>query len=185
MNEHTKCADTVPVYEFRPILDREYGGLFRYAEGKWIVDDGKYDIAFAQPDNCMAYGVSIPYRPNILWSWVKNSNWSAFVSEHPDSNAWHYMLRDGETEWGNCWQRDLHLNVKAMDKAMSFTCRRRGCANGRGPEFHINDPYITKGLLRLRDTKEIVKFPDIFNCMYCGEIDWHKVEQAIAKAEKS
>ncbi len=44
-------------------------------------------------------------------------------------------------------------------------------------------PKGIKGLLRLRDSKEIVKFPDIFNCMYCGEIDWRKEEAELHEAK--
>ena len=42
-------------------------GLLRYAEGKWIPDDGEPDIAFVE--GVFAYGVSLPYSTNVLWSW--------------------------------------------------------------------------------------------------------------------
>jgi hypothetical protein len=57
----------------------------------------------------------------------------------------------------------------------------RSCANGRGPEFHIADPYIQAGLLRVRDTKEIVTFPDTFHCVYCGEIDYKAIDKRFAE----
>ena len=172
------CIDVIPVYEFRPILHRNYGEMFRHNEGEWIIDDGEYDIAFSQPDDCMAYGFQVPSRPNILWSWIKNGNWGASVEGHPGNNAWHYMLRDNETKWGDCWNKRLHPNYIAFEKAMDFTCSRSRCANGRGPEFHISDPYIDEGLLRLQETKEIVKYPKIFDCMYCGKINWRKEEKS-------
>jgi len=171
------CKDIIPVYEFRPILESDRGEVFRYNEGEWLLDDGEYDIAFAHPSDCMAYGLSVPSYSELLWSWVKNGNWGAFVAGHPRGNAWHYMLRNGETEWAKSWDTRNHLNEKAKDEAMNFVCHRTHCSNGVGPEFHINDPYIEQGLLRLRDTKEIVKFPEIFNCMYCGEIDWREAER--------
>ncbi len=171
-----KCEDVIPVYEFRPILPKCYGEVFRYNGGDWIVDDGEYDLAFAHPSACMAYGFCVPPRLGIIWSWTKNGRWGACVAGHPRGNAWHYMLREGETEWGSCWSKQQHLNYIAKEKAMSFVCSKGGGACGVGPEFHINDPYIEQGLLRVQETKEIIKFPDIFNCMYCGDIDWRKAE---------
>ncbi|KKM01326.1 hypothetical protein LCGC14_1795510 [marine sediment metagenome] len=171
-----QCEIVIPVYEFRPIIKHNDGNFFRYNDGEWIIDDGEYDIAFAHPSDCMAYGFYVPSRPGIIWSWTKNGKWGAIVEGHPRGNAWHYMLRSGETVWGKCWNKYRHLNYMAKEKAMSFVCSKKGCANGAGPEFHINDPYIEKGLLRLRETKEVVKFPDIFNCMYCGDINWRKEE---------
>ena len=172
-----KCEIVIPVYEFRPMIANKYGDVFRYNGGDWIIDDGEYDIAFAHPSDCMAYGFSVPSRENIIWSWTLDGNWRAHIEEHPEGNAWHYMLREGETKWGECWQKYRHLNHIALRKAMDYTSSRRGCANGTGPEFHINDPYIAKGLLRLRETQETVEFPRIFNCMYCGKIDWRSKEK--------
>ena len=171
-----KCELVVPVYEFRPILSRFYGDIFRHNNGEWIVDDGEYDIAFAQPDDCMAYCVDVPSRENIIWSWVVNGDWGARVVGHPGQNGWHYMLREGETEWGECWSTNCHVNKIAYEKAKDFVASKNRCANSRGPEFIINNPYISQGLLRLRDTKEVVVFPKIFKCMYCGDIDWQAVE---------
>ncbi len=173
----SKCELIVPVYEFRPLIKHSFGDVFRYNNGIWTLDDGEYDIAFAHPANCYAYGVCVPSRENIIWSWTKNGRWGASVTNHPRGNAWHYMLRKDETQWGKCWPENKHLNYIAKEEAMNFVCEQTGCSNGVGPEFHINDPYIKKGLLRLRETKEVIKFPDIFNCMYCGKINWHEAEQ--------
>lgn len=176
-----RCEVEIPVYEFRPIKDRYQGKVFRYAEGGWMPDDGEYDIAFAIPDSSIAIGFDVPNRYSIIWSWVKNGNWGANVPEHRRGNAWHYMLRAGETEWTSSWDRHGHLNYKAKEDAMNHVCHLKQCSNGVGPEFHINDPYIEKGLVRNRETKEIVVFPDIFKCQYCGDIDWRKEE---AKSEQ-
>lgn len=170
--------DVVPVYEFRPLQKHCQGEMFRFNLGDWIPDDGEHDLAFVSCGT--AYYFHVPNRLGIIWSWVANGRWGAHVAEHPGGNAWHRMLRDGETEWGDTWQKYYHENEIAGKKAMEFAIKNRCSANGTGPEFHINDPYIASGLVRERDTKEIVKFPDIFNCMYCGEIDWRKVE-AVSK----
>lgn len=168
-------TEFIPVYEFRP-LPKDEGGLYRYADGKWIIDDGEYDIAFALPRKSIAFGFDVPSRENTIWSWAKNGAWWANVLTHPRGNAWHYMLREGEREWGKCWPKYAHINYKAKEKAMKFVLSKGSSSCGTGPEFHINDPYIAQGLVRVRETKEIVVFPDIFDCMYCGEIDWRKEE---------
>lgn len=164
-----------PVYEFRPLTTGEWAHRkwVRYAEGKWLPDDGEHDIAFYTVDSYgapFALGVDIPYQKNIIWSWLPG-HWRADGPvTHPRLNPWHHMLKDGETEWGGDWRRDLHPNRRAYDQAMNLCCGMHRCANGRGPEFHIGDPYIAAGLVHVRDTKEIVRFPEVFNCMYCGVV---------------
>jgi hypothetical protein len=167
-----------PVYEFRP----EPGGAWlRYADGQWIPDDGEFDIAFISAGGFgppMALSVKPQYRPGILWSYLKGHWTSNGPASHPRRNPWHYMLRDGHTQWGDSWDRDRHPNVVAGEAASRECCNRYRCANGRGPEFHINDPYIAAGLLRRRDTKEVVVFPEVFHCMYCGVVELVKREAA-------
>ncbi len=172
-----KCELIVPVYEFRPLPSKRSGDLFRYNNGNWIVDDGEYDLAFVYPCQSTYYGVKVPHRENIIWSWVKNGKWGAYCGDHPRGNAWHYMLRDGETKWGETWSQRRHINRVAYESACKFVLTNGRSASGGGPEFHINDPCIAEGLVRLRETKEVVKFPDIFNCMYCGEINWQEAEK--------
>jgi hypothetical protein len=163
-----------PIYEFRPLKEGKY---LRYADGKWIEDDGEYDLAFVGiSDTCMAWYFRHSNRPNILWSWCKGSRWQAKVENHPNGNAWHYMLKEGKTGWGDCWNKQGHPNEIAGNSAMNKCCELYSCANGRGPEMYILNPYIKAGLVRERDTKKILTFPEKFNCMYCGEIDWRKEE---------
>ena len=169
-------VDFVPVYEFRP-LPEMLNGIYRYANGEWIVDDGEHDIAFALLQKSMALGFDVPSRENIIWSWAKNNQWWDHISTHPGGNAWHYMLREDEKDWGDCWSKYEHLNFKAKENAMKFVVSKNRSACGSGPEFHINDPYIAQGLVREKETQKIVEFPDILDCMYCGEIDWRKEEE--------
>lgn len=171
-----KCEEEIPVYEFRPILEKGHGEVFRYANGKWTKDDGEFDIAFALPSRCRAFGVSLPSRYSTLWSWVKHGKWGAFVGSHPRGNAWHYMLRGDETKSSKSWRKESHENYKASESAANFVLRATRCCSTVGPEFHINDPYIENGMLRIKETKEIIKFPDIFKCQYCGDIDWRAEE---------
>ena len=161
--------DLWPVYEFRPIVEnRHWGTLYRYADGRWIEDDGEYDIAFF--GSSMAYFVRLPYHQNILWSWL-TCHWRENVSAHPKRNPWHYMLRDGALDWGGSWDRDQHENIKVGELAMRRCASIHRCANGTGPEFNVNNEYMTQGLVRIRDTTEIVRPPDDPECMYCG-LDW-------------
>ena len=156
-----------PEYVFRPI---DTGDYLRYSEGKWIPDDGEFDLAFISIRKPFAYGVSLRSRENILWSFCRNMDWGAKIIEHPRYKAWHYMLREGERKWGDFWEKRRHPNEIAMWSAMDKSCTLFSCANGRGPEFHIYDSYIQMGLLKVKDG-DIVKIPDKFICMYCGEID--------------
>lgn len=166
------------VYEFRPIADgRKY---LRYNEGKWTEDDGEYDICFITDDRADAafcYYVHIPYKENLEWSWVLDGNWGASVSGHPHSNAWHYQIRKGSSGWSEPLRgRDSHPNEKAGRLGMDELCKRNGCANGRGPQFYIGDPYIIQGLLREKESKKVVVFPETFRCIYCGNHDISKLD---------
>ncbi len=158
-----------PVYEFRPLPETVRGGnLYRYAEGKWIEDDGEFGLAFASLAGApMAFGIDLPYRPNILWSWT-TVHWGSKYRRHPRGNPWHYSLREGRSEMGDGWNRDSHPNTAAMDNAMNWVCGKRGCANGRGPRFQLDDQFIKAGLVREKATKEIVVPPESPICMYCG-----------------
>ncbi len=172
-------AELWPVYEFRPLPQHARGTVLRYAEGEWLPDDGEWDIAFVNYGAGVprGLGVDLPYQRNIIWSGL-TSHWSARHVDHPRLNPWHYMLRDGETEWGGPWGRDTHPNKRAYEKAMSHCCSINRCANGSGPEFKIGDPYIAAGLLRERDTKRVATFPERLICMFCGS-RWEHAAQAI------
>ena len=165
-------------YEFRPLYE---GKMLRYSGGDWIDDDGEYDLAFVCVNDPVAYGVNMPYYDNIFWSWCNNMQWMAYVNGHPEGNAWHYMRRNESEDLGKSWDRGNHPNILAHDSGMKVVSSERGCANGRSVDFHTNDPVIEAGQLRDADTKEIIKPPKIFDCCYCGEIDWKKVEKETTK----
>lgn len=160
-----------PVYEFRPRECHSRGTVLRYANGEWLPDDGEWDIAFVSfgMGAPLGLGVELPYQRNILWR-GKDGHWTQPNHNHHRSNPWHYMLREGETAWGGAWGKDMHPNSRAADAAMKKCCALNSCANGVGPQFEITDPYIVLGLVRDRETKEIVRVPTNFTCMYCGDI---------------
>lgn len=163
-----------PVYEFRPLQDFFIGAVRRYANGAWLPDDGEYDIAFighARSDNyrypCCLY-VAYSHQKNIVAGWT-TGHWSAYEPLHPGGNAWHYSLKDGETEWGGDWGGRNHLNKKAGDSGMSKMSSENGCANGRSVDLRKpNDKHILAGLVRDHTTKELFQFPGRLVCMYCG-----------------
>lgn len=163
----------VPVYEFRPLPGEFRSGaeVRRFADGQWLADDGEHDLAFIADGLCLM--VEPSYQRNITWSWL-TTRWTGFQAKHPNGNPWHYALREGETKWGGDWGRDNHPNAKAGRAGMSKMCSERGAASGVHVEFHLNDRHIKAGLVRERDTKKLLTFPDKPLCMYCGH-DW--VEQ--------
>src|SRR3990167_4399269 len=157
-----------PVYEFRPIEVPQQ--CLRFNHGRWTKDDGEFDLAFIgrhQKGYPEALYVQLPYHKNILWKYCKNGNWGAFVSKHPQGNAWHYMLRKGSQDWGDGRKIRNHSNSIAEEKALRKCASIYGCANGRSVEFKIGDTTITEKKLREVVTKKIVSFPKMFNCMYC------------------
>lgn len=171
-----------PVYEFRPLpgmFNTAWGPVRRYADGQWLPDDGEYDIAFIglSPAPICLY-VEHSHQKNIVASWT-TGHWSGFEKAHPRGNAWHYALRDGETEWGGDWGRERHENYRAGRAGMDKICGEQRCANGRHIELNMpNDPHIVAGLVRDRETKELFTFLQRLMCMYCG------VEHALAQAEE-
>lgn len=169
------ATNKFPVYEFRPLPNLLLNSKwYRFAEGQWIPYDGEYDLAFIRYDGApLCLSVCLPYYLNIEWGWVRKGNWMEEVSQHPKNNAWHYQLRPGAKNWGHSWERDQHPNTKAGESGIKLLSERRGCANGRGPQFNVLDPYMLKGLVREQQTKKIVVPPKVFNCMYCGK---HTVE---------
>lgn len=167
-----------PVYEFRPLPDifkTAWSPVRRYADGKWLEDDGEYDIAFIgrTPAPVCLY-VDYSYQKNILAGWT-SGHWSAFEKGHPRGNAWHYALRDGETEWGGDWGRERHENSRAGRSGMDKMCSEHRCSNGWHVELsNPDDRHILAGLVRDRETKELFTFPSRLVCMYCGAEHTHK-----------
>lgn len=159
-----------PVYEFRPLDGIFKSTVRRYADGKWLEDDGEYDIAFI--GQCWApvcLHVEHGYQRNIISGWL-DGHWSSIEHRHPGGNAWHYALRDGEVEWGGDWGREHHPNYIAGRKGMDKMAGEHGCANGRHVEItRPDDPHILAGLVRNRETKEVFALPQRLVCMYCGD----------------
>lgn len=164
-----------PVFEFRPLAFKFSGIVRRYADGKWLEDDGEYDLAFIGNAGCPAcISIDLPYQRNIITQWI-TGNWAVNEPKHPRGNPWHCMLREGKTKFGGDWGRDKHLNRIACESGMSKIGSEKGCANGLFVDFSPGDATILAGLVRERDTKKVFVLPDPLICMYCGPIKVNKV----------
>jgi hypothetical protein len=161
-----------PVFEFRPapgILRAGYP-VFRFADGQWLPDDGEYDLAFCAWLICLY--VEPPYQRNIVWQGL-TTPWRGHQPKHPrGGNPWHYMLREGTDDFGGAWARDVHPNAKAGRSGMDWTCAQYRSASGQHVEWNEADPHIAAGLVRDRETKEILRPPERLHCCFCGP-DWH------------
>jgi hypothetical protein len=162
------------VYEFRPLPNMFRGEVRRFSDGKWLPDDGEYDLAFI--GRAAEWGAPIclyfhpSYQRNIIGSWV-TSHWSAHERRHRDGNAWHYALRPGQTKWGGNWGRENHANTRAGESGMNLMSSECGCCNGSHvAPTDMKDAHILAGRVRDRSTKAMLVLPNAPRCMYCGEI---------------
>lgn len=147
-------------------------GLLRYADGKWIPDDGEPDLAFVY--GAIAYGVSLPHSTNILWSWVDFDLSRSFLPEYLKRyhvKCWHYQTINN-TDLGDCrWDkgRNQHPNEVAHRSAMDKCCSIHGVANGRRVDLTIDNEWIKHGLLHVKSTMQPIKPPDNPVCFLCLE----------------
>jgi len=166
-----------PVIEFRPLPGYFVGPVRRFANGQWIPDDGEYDLAFIcalGAPTCLMFEHS--YQRNIVAQWL-DGDWRGNETRHPEGNPWHYVLREGEAEWGGDWGRDQHPNTRAGRSGMDKLASERGCANGRHINNQIGDAHIAAGLVRERDSGNVVTFVR-GACMYCGDSSADAIRKA-------
>lgn len=172
--EQRQCemdALVCPVYETRP--PKGVTEVMRLTDkGEWIPDDGEWGLAFygrAKEGYTGVWGVM--QHPDIAWKWCRDGNWERRESAHKDGNPWHYQLRDGVTR---CYCQSLplaHPNEAAHQKAIDACCNHYHCASGDRAEFTVGDGYIAAGLVRRRDTKEVIVFPKEIKCYKCTTLD--------------
>lgn len=163
------------IVEFRPRPGLFTSDTFRYADGKWIPDDGEYDTAFicmnAKLVENKGYKVCLyfepPYRKNIRWSWC-DGHWSATDERHPDGNAWHYMLVPGTNVLGD-WDRYRHPNVVAKESGFERMLNLANCCNGAAIELKPDDRHIKDGLARIKGSGDVIVPPSKSLCMYCSD----------------
>lgn len=147
-------------------------GLLRYAEGKWIQDDGEPDLAFVH--GVFAYGVSLPYSTNILWSWRDIDLSRSFLPKDLQNftRGWHYQTVNNthweDYYWGSFGTgRDKHPNTIAYEDAMHKCSSIHGCANGRGIDLTIDNEWIKRGLLWVQATMQPINAPVNPICFLC------------------
>lgn len=164
----TNLLDLSAVWEFRPADMAICGPTRRFAEGRWIEDDGEYDLAFISGSGTpICLYIDLPYRRNIIGAWL-TTDWRSKLLSHPHGNPWHYSLRDKATDWGGYWARDVHPNHLAGKAGMDVLCSEQSCANGRHVELTSPaDRHVAEGLVRRRDSKEIY-VPGPMECHLCG-----------------
>lgn len=159
-----------PVYELRPPEGFFRGEFQRFTGGLWLPDDGEYDLAIigeaAEGGYPACLYINLPYQRNIVWSWL-TKHWTDSEPLHPNGNPWHYQLRLGTQNWGGDWGRHHHPNTVAGEAGMRKTAHLHGCANGIHAEWQGGNRIIEAGLVRIRETKEIVASPVEPMCMYC------------------
>lgn len=160
-------------------------GLLRYADGRWIPDDGEPDLAFVE--GVIAFGVHLPHSTNIIWQWRDLELSRQFVSPelHRNVTGWHYQTINSTRWQDNQWdykERDEHPNGIAFKSAMDTCCSFHGCANGRGPDLTQMNPWIERGLLMVKSTMQIIKPPDNPVCYLCLDNGkGHLLEALISK----
>ena len=136
--------------------------LLRYAEGKWIPDDGKPDMAFVYRDArgfpIVEY-IKLPYYTNILWSWHEVVD---------GKRIWHCCTTNNDY-WYNYHyeERDEHPNEVAGRSAMNKCSGLYSCANGHGIDIDKDNDYIKQGKLTIVSTGKPVVKPDSPVCFLC------------------
>jgi hypothetical protein len=168
---------------FRPLGIKNSTNTLRYADGKWIPDDGEFDLAFVI--GTQAFYVEIPNFTNLLWSWSDGELTKKWLPEylHRNFKHWHYMTV-GNTHLEDEYTRytfpddDKHPNAIAKKSAMDKCCELHNCASGNAiriddGQYDINqytkaNEYIKRELLRIKRTGEPIKIPEKLECVLCA-----------------
>ena len=159
---------TVTSYGYK----HEGQGLLRYADGQWIPDDGKYDLAFAH--GVFAYGVSLPDYTNIIWSWHDMALTQSWLPERLRKYAkGHHCYTIDNTPFDQQyhWDNSQHPNEIAIKSAMDKVCSMHDCANGRGAYLTSENkgdvPWLTEKRVLIQSTMQPVLIPENPICYLC------------------
>jgi hypothetical protein len=145
-------------------------GLLRYADGKWIPDDGEPDLAFVH--GVVAFGVRLPSYTNIIWEWLDLELTRSLIPEYlrREVNGWHYMTTNNKAIHDHYWfDKEKHPNEIAHKSAMDKCCEIHSVANGRGPELWLDNEWIKRGLLYVKSTMTKIVAPDNPVCCLCQD----------------
>lgn len=131
----------------------------RWADGKWVDDDGNPDIAFMSADCSypIVMYVQLPAYENLIWVWDDPKFY------------WHSQLVNGATDIGEYLreEHDNHINVRIGREAMHEQSSKHGVSNGRGPEIYRDNEWIREGKLWIKRTMELVTPPKNPVCYLC------------------
>ncbi len=147
-------------------------GLFRYADGQWLPDDGEYDLAFAQ--GVFALGVTLPDYSNSVWGWFDMGLTKSWLPEQLHKYArGHHSCTINNTPLSQDyhWENSHHPNKVAMKSAMDKVCSLCGCANGRGAyltsEHKDSVPWLAEKQVLIQSTMQPVLIPENPACYLC------------------
>ncbi|MFA5299850.1 MAG: hypothetical protein WC389_16825 [Lutibacter sp.] len=146
----------------------------RYADGKWLPDDGQPDLAFVQ--GVIYYGVKIPDYTNRLWEWSDAELTKSFLPKylHKHAGSWHYYTinntpyDDEQYRWDN----SNHPNKIAEELASKKVCELNGCGNGViadiDRECNFDHPkWISNKMIIIKSTMQPLTKPDNPICYLC------------------
>lgn len=147
-------------------------GVLRYAEGKWIPDDGEYDLAFAH--GVFAFGVNLPDYSNIIWSWFDIDLTRRWLPKHLHKYAGgHHCYTIDNTPYSQDyqWDNSQHPNEIAMKSAMNKVVSIHGCGNGRGAYLTSENkgdvPWLREKRILIKSTMQPVLIPENPICYLC------------------
>ena len=141
-------------FEFRPFTKP----TLRYANGGWIPDDGRPDMAFILSSPTVVY-VQMPYLTNLIWEWNE-------VTNHKEIR--HYCTTDNQPWDNRRWEeRNKHPNEIAGKSGMDVCCKFHSCANGRGISLTQDNEYLRHHLIIIQSSGKPVIPPKNPVCYLC------------------
>lgn len=143
---------------FRPL--KNHSGMLRYADGKWIPDDGQPDLAFIHYDQFpVVEYISMPYYTNLLWEW-----WE--LQER--KRVWHYCTTNNQDRADYRFEeRDKHPNEIAGRSGMNKCCDLYHCANGQSIHIDSDNEYINLEKLIIQSNGKPVTKQENPICFLC------------------
>lgn len=143
--------------------------LHRYANGKWIPDDGEYDLAFVR--GVFAYYVSLPDYSNVIWTWRDIDLTRSYLPEYLHKYAKAHHIYTSNNEPMHHWDNSQHPNEVAGKSAMNKVSSNFGVANGSGAHLCSESPrevpWLKEERILMQSTMQPVLIPDNPVCYLC------------------
>jgi len=149
--------------------DHQTQGLLRYANGKWIPDDGEYDLAFAH--GVFAHYVSLPDYSNVIWTWRDINLTRSYLPEYLHKYAQSHHIYTSDNQPMRHWDKSQHPNARAGKSAMDKVRAIHHVANGRGAylcsESPSEIPWLNEKRMLVQSTMKPVLIPENPICYLC------------------